>query len=77
MPKDMKRWVPVCFPMGTFKGSVNIAIKGSNVLTAEKAKKLIDATEGQLDADALRNTKVSSNSVHNPGSPSSKGTTEV
>ena len=77
MNEDKKRWVPVCFPMGTFKGSVNIAIKGSNVLTAEEAKKLIDTTEGQLDANALRITKVSNIRVHGAGSPSSEGTPEV
>ena len=52
MNEDKKRWIPVCFPAGPFNGSVNIALKGANVVSAKEAKELIDATEGQMNANA-------------------------
>lgn len=45
MNADKRNWVPVFFPMGPFEGSVNLSIKGENVVSAEAAKKLIDLTE--------------------------------
>ena len=68
-----KRWIPVCFPMGPFNGSVNIALKGANVLSAKDAKELIDATEGQLNASAQLHTST----IHSTGSPGSEGETKV
>ena len=53
MNEEKKRWVPVCFPNGPFNGSVNLAIKGDNVVTADAAKELIDAMEDKLDTNKL------------------------
>ena len=53
MNEDKKRWVPVYFPKGPFKGSVNLAIKGENVVTADAAKELIDAMEDKLDTNKI------------------------
>lgn len=47
MNADKKNWVPIFFPEGPFKGSVNLSIKGENVVSAETAKQLIDLTEGK------------------------------
>lgn len=70
MPEEKKRWVPVCFPMGPFTGSVNIAVKGEHVITAEDAKKLIDLTEGQINAGELHTTSLhSKNASSGEGSP--------
>lgn len=70
MTNDKKRWVPVMFPAGPFPGSVNIAIKGENVVTSEVAKQLIDSVEGNLNG---RNGHKDSNT----GNASTEGTTQV
>ena len=54
MNEELKRWIPVCFPMGPFEGTVNLALKGSNVLTATEAKELIDKAEEQLKASEAK-----------------------
>ena len=46
-----KRWVPIFFPMGEFKGSVNLSIKGESVVSAETAKQMIDIIEAQENAN--------------------------
>ena len=46
-----KRWVPIFFPMGKFKGSVNLSIKGESVVSAETAKQMIDIIEAQENAN--------------------------
>lgn len=66
MNEEKKRWVPVFFPNGPFKGNVNLSINGANVCSAETAKELIDAVE-KNDADK-------NNSAGNTGS---EGTPEV
>lgn len=45
MTKELKRWVPIMFPKGPFKGKVNLTIDGSLLRTASEAKDLIDAAE--------------------------------
>lgn len=45
MKKDMIRWAVIMFPQGPFKGSVNIAVRGEHVHTAQEAKELIDNCE--------------------------------
>lgn len=72
MTKELKRWIPVCFPMGPFKGSVNIALKGTNVLSAKEAKELIDMTEGQM-----KNGVLHTDTIHSTGNPGSEGETKV
>lgn len=39
-------WVPVYFPKG-LKGSVNITIKGTDVVSADIAKTMIDSVESE------------------------------
>ena len=58
MKEELKRWIPVCFPMGPFEGTVNLALKGSNVLTATEAKELIDKSEEQMNAGNVHSTLI-------------------
>ena len=69
MTNELKRWIPVCFPMGEFKGSVNIALKGKNVLSAKDAKELIDQTERQL----ANGGDLHANKINSTGSAGSEG----
>lgn len=66
MTKELKRWVAVMFPNGPFKGTVNLAIKGEHVVTAQTAKDMIDAAEA--------NANVGTNGS---GSTSPQGETKV
>ena len=68
MTNELKRWIPVCFPMGPFKGNVTIALKGKNVLSAKEAKELIDMTEGQM-----KNGVLHKNTLDGIGSAGSEG----
>ena len=72
MSEELKRWIPVCFPMGPFEGTVNLALKGSNVLTATEAKELIDKSEEQLNA-----SKVHANWINGDGDARTETKTEV
>lgn len=72
MTNELKRWIPVCFPMGPFNGSVNIALKGTNVLSAKEAKELIDMTERQMNNGILH-----TDMLDNTGSTSSQRTTTL
>jgi hypothetical protein len=49
------------FPQGPFQGSVNIAVKGEHVHTAQEAKELIDACEQEY-ANKQGTIKPSANS---------------
>ena len=57
MTEELKRWVPVMFPKGPFKGKVNLTIDGSLLRTASEAKELIDAAEGELDENRVCSTR--------------------
>lgn len=72
MTSELKRWIPVCFPMGPFTGSVNIVLKGTNVLSAKEAKELIDKTEGQINDGELH-----ANTINNSRNAGGERETEV
>lgn len=67
MNEERKNWVVIHFPNGPFQGSVNLAIAGKDVVSADAAKEMIDTLESAHNASTCNSN----------GCSCCKGETEV